>query len=69
MDGMCHVRVLWLRCGTVCGHMEVAGNLEGERQVSYIWVAVQGGLTARAVWSAWSGAPESYIHRHRDPGS
>lgn len=49
MDGMCHVRVLWLRCGTVCGHMEVAGNLEGERQVSYIWVAVQGGLTARAV--------------------
>lgn len=43
MDDMCHVRVLWLGCGTVRGHVEVAGDLEGERQVSCIWVAVQRG--------------------------
>lgn len=27
MDDVCHVRVLWLGCGTVRGHMEVAGDL------------------------------------------
>lgn len=27
MDDMRHVRVLWLGCGTVCGHVEVAGDL------------------------------------------
>lgn len=43
MDDVCHVRVLWLGCGTVRGHMEVAGDLEGERQVSYIRVAFQEG--------------------------
>lgn len=53
MDDMCHVRVLWLGCGTVRRHMEVAGDLEGERKVSYIRVAVQGGC----VICAWHGAP------------
>lgn len=53
MDDMCHVRVLWLGCGTVRGHMEVARDLEGERQVSCIRVAVQGGCM---IW-AWPGAP------------
>lgn len=47
MDDMCHVRVLWLGCGTVRGHVEVAGDLEGERQVSCIWVTVQGGWLRR----------------------
>lgn len=30
MDDMGHVRVLWLGCGTVCRHVEVAWDL-GER--------------------------------------
>lgn len=47
MDDVCHVRVLWLSCGTVRGHVEVAGDLEGERQVSCIWVAGQGGWLRR----------------------
>lgn len=67
MDGMCHVRVLWLGCGTVRGHMEVAGDLEGERQVSCIWMAVRGAERKGRVICAWPGATESAGQWHRDP--
>lgn len=33
VDDVGHVRVLWLGCGTVCGHVEVARDLGERRKV------------------------------------
>lgn len=56
MDDMGHVRVLWLGCGTVCRHVEVAWDLGGEIQVSGVLLAAaEGGLQVFTLVSDRSG--------------
>lgn len=65
VDDMGHVWVLWLGCGAVCGHMEVARDL-GEMQGSGIWLAApEGGVQGFILESDRSGFGSQLAPSHR----